>query len=635
MLASAIASPLRRISSRALPRLKRQGGGVLVMAALWIGVAMSCLMVLDIANLFWQQRELQKIADLSALAGADRPLMQACSANAGASALINAQSNGLKNEDNFLPAYGVWIPNPSQKLEEFFTRNYDAEADLNACQITVQRTVPYFFMVSASGNKSRELSAQATALNNSKPLAMIAVRSTLASLEEGVLNALLKSLLGSSVNLKAIGWGGLANVNVNLLKFLGPLAEVNLDAGGYDSLLQTKVSVASIIQAMINAVEPGKAATVGVGILNNMLGIGLDKVFIQLGDILKIDNSLPGSALDVGLNALELIQGSLQVATQKNAVALDLKLLGLADVKVKIVEPAQLSIIGDPSDDRVIIESRTAQIRLLVMLESKLIAALTKLVNTVLAIVNLIIAPITALLGQGVPDLDILPSDPFVLNVLVDVGRGYARVDAAQCSAGQKSIDITAKKAVVDVYLGELVGATKTEKENNAFGPGIPLVNPIPLLDMGVLPCGIELKSCPRKPFYFGGLGLGAHIRVLEVEAQKTFVGDQVNSFGELPAGAERIYSDMQMPNLQSLSGLIKGLSPLKKIAATSDKPSILGLVADIVEGVTEKILPAILSLLDPLATVLEALLNALGVSVNKVEVAPYLRCGGGATLVY
>ena len=48
---------------------KQQQGVTLVMVALWMGIALAALMVLDIGNLFWQKRELQKIADLSALAG--------------------------------------------------------------------------------------------------------------------------------------------------------------------------------------------------------------------------------------------------------------------------------------------------------------------------------------------------------------------------------------------------------------------------------------------------------------------------------------------------------------------------------------------------------------------------------------
>ena len=50
-----------------------QQGAVALVAALWMGVALACLMVLDIGNLFWQQRELQKMADFAAIAGATDP----------------------------------------------------------------------------------------------------------------------------------------------------------------------------------------------------------------------------------------------------------------------------------------------------------------------------------------------------------------------------------------------------------------------------------------------------------------------------------------------------------------------------------------------------------------------------------
>ena len=51
-------------------RTRRQSGAVAMLGALWLMVAVICLATIDIGNVFWQRRELQKIADLAALAGA-------------------------------------------------------------------------------------------------------------------------------------------------------------------------------------------------------------------------------------------------------------------------------------------------------------------------------------------------------------------------------------------------------------------------------------------------------------------------------------------------------------------------------------------------------------------------------------
>jgi uncharacterized membrane protein len=51
---------------------------VATLGALWLMIAVICLATIDIGNVFWQKRELQKIADLAALAGASGGLPGAC-----------------------------------------------------------------------------------------------------------------------------------------------------------------------------------------------------------------------------------------------------------------------------------------------------------------------------------------------------------------------------------------------------------------------------------------------------------------------------------------------------------------------------------------------------------------------------
>ncbi|WP_399686468.1 pilus assembly protein TadG-related protein, partial [Xenophilus sp.] len=48
-----------------------QRGAVAVLGALWLLLAVTCLMVIDVGYLLWQQREVQRIADLAAMARAN------------------------------------------------------------------------------------------------------------------------------------------------------------------------------------------------------------------------------------------------------------------------------------------------------------------------------------------------------------------------------------------------------------------------------------------------------------------------------------------------------------------------------------------------------------------------------------
>ena len=53
-------------------RIRRQSGSVAILGALWLMIAVICLATIDIGNVFWQKRELQKIADWRCCTNAGR-----------------------------------------------------------------------------------------------------------------------------------------------------------------------------------------------------------------------------------------------------------------------------------------------------------------------------------------------------------------------------------------------------------------------------------------------------------------------------------------------------------------------------------------------------------------------------------
>jgi uncharacterized membrane protein len=177
---------------------------VALVAALWMGVALSCLMALDIGNLFWQQRELQKMADLAAVAGAADPV-NTCASLAAAS----AASNGRAATDQLQVQSGHWQPNASGQRTSYFVAG--AATVVNACRVTVQRTVPYFFVWPAADGGRRSLQATATAVQRPQ-LARLSVRSKLAAIQNNndalLLNALVGGLLGGKVDISVLGWNG-------------------------------------------------------------------------------------------------------------------------------------------------------------------------------------------------------------------------------------------------------------------------------------------------------------------------------------------------------------------------------------------------------------------------------------------
>ena len=610
---------------------KQQQGVTLVMVALWMGIALAALMVLDIGNLFWQKRELQKIADLSALAGSTQPLNAACSSTAPSNAKQIADANGLRAGDVFEAKYGRWAPGAGVPLEQFF-----AAADVsksNACHVEVQRNVSYFFIFSASGNNSRWIGAKATALVSGDPVATVLVRSTLASLNGGMLNTLLSAVLGTQVNLTAASWQGIAKLNVNLLKVFDSLLGVNANIGDYEALLNTQVKLADLLKAMITAIEPGKFVAADVAALQQLSLLNVGNVQVRLGDLIKLENANPAAALNLGVNALELIQGALQVATKHNAVNLNLGIPGLVTVKLKVIEPAQLAIIGNPLDDRITIEARTAQVRLWVALSTST-SPVASIVNTVLGLVVDLLKLVLSLLV----DVEVLPEfrnlNQLKLDVLVDVARGYVRIKDVDCTSATHSMDLHVEKAGVDVYVGQLAGATQALQEQQAFGSSIPQVKPLTIIDIGSRVCVVLGLICgPRTEGSQGNIRLGGHLKVLSEQQTVRFSGDEINKFGVVDDAADqRIYHTVLPKNISSISGLLKGANLIEvNIGASVTGAQKLSLV----NALLQNVLTPVLSILDPLAPLLDGLLRALGIQVNEMEVAPYLQCGGSSELVY
>ena len=111
-------------------RIRRQSGSVAMLGALWLMIAVICLATIDIGNVFWQKRELQKIADLAALAGAIRGT-DTCVIDAQ----NNARLNGLQASDVFLAKPVRWD----------YGKLVNSAGKLNACTSSITRSVPFFF----------------------------------------------------------------------------------------------------------------------------------------------------------------------------------------------------------------------------------------------------------------------------------------------------------------------------------------------------------------------------------------------------------------------------------------------------------------------------------------------------------
>lgn len=214
------------------------------------------------------------------------------------------------------------------------------------------------------GIKDGAVSRQAIA-SKQPPRACLKIGSYVAgvsSADSALLNPLLGQLLRSNINLTAVGYQGLADVDLSVLTLvqkLGPLIGLGAGVGDVDNVLSAPVKVSVLLQAAINALPSGTSDSVvaSLGILrtaavNAEASLGVLNA-VKLGDLLGLHVG-DGTALGADANLLDLLVTTVQVANGQQAVTVPLTLDtgalgalgagGLPQVKAQ----AQVSVVKQP-----------------------------------------------------------------------------------------------------------------------------------------------------------------------------------------------------------------------------------------------------------------------------------------------
>ncbi|WP_052420944.1 TadG family pilus assembly protein [Paraburkholderia ferrariae] len=323
------------------PARSRARGSVATIAAIALLVAVAALGVLDIANLYLVRRSMQNVADLAALAAVQQMDNQCQQPLATATA--NAASNGftVSSTNTLAVTCGRWGSSGSAGGMTFVP---NGETPLNGVIVTVSKLVPYFFLGPAR-------TVQATSTAKATVIGSFSLATSLAQVN--LLNGLLSSLLGTSVNLSLVSWNGIANANITL----GQLAAVATSAGTVKGLLNTNVSVSGLAQLMINALQSG-GSVVSTDVAASIAGLqaivsasALSNVQIPVGQtgsaagLLSVGLADAESAANVSLNALQALTVAAEIAQQgKSPVQVNLSLANLPVVSSLLPTSAELSV---------------------------------------------------------------------------------------------------------------------------------------------------------------------------------------------------------------------------------------------------------------------------------------------------
>lgn len=181
---------------------------------------------------------------------------------------------------------------------------------------------------------------------------------SLDSSESALLNPILNALLGSSLNLNAVGYQGLANANVDL----ADLVEVGgLGVGSVDELLAlNQVSLHDLFLASANVLDrQGNGAQADI---LRSLAVQVGTPTIAIADLIDAAPS-DQAALGASLNVLDLVTGAAFVANENHAV--DIPNLGITLPGVASVTTS-LTVIETPRTacGPIGTTNRTAQVKL-------------------------------------------------------------------------------------------------------------------------------------------------------------------------------------------------------------------------------------------------------------------------------
>lgn len=302
-------------------------------------------LILDGGSMFLTKIRLQSAADSAVLSALSD--IENCETIASSVAKANRFDSDLPETQSQI-ARGVWDSDG---------KNFTPAADGNALRVTLEKDVPIYFLRLLGVPAKQRVKAESTGvLRQAGAIVKLGATAIDINTDEGTLfKGLLGSMLGTSLQLSAIGWQGLIDAHLDLVRFIN-LAKLDLNAGSTDGLLETELTVGEILELMAEALQADEStAAAELRILKQQVlatSIAPIQTKLRLGDLLQLDTNR-GALAKAEVNALSMVTAVAELFNHKSAVSADtsVHLGGLLDVdlKVNIVEPPVIKIMQEGS----------------------------------------------------------------------------------------------------------------------------------------------------------------------------------------------------------------------------------------------------------------------------------------------
>ncbi|MBZ9885508.1 pilus assembly protein TadG-related protein [Mesorhizobium sp. CA10] len=325
-----------------------------VMTALCTPVALALTaFAIDEGSLYNERRAAQSIVDLAAITAASnitnaqQAVLTALSDNGITSVAVQQQGATVSPTAN--KAVVQVVPGRYTGVSTIAagSRFEAGKLPYNAVQVTLKKQGTLYF----AGSIMAPPTLGTTAIASAQPQAAFSVGSRLASLNGGILNALLGGLLGGNISLSVMDYNSLVSADVDVLSFTDALAtQLHLTGVSYNDVLASKATIGQIATAMANVPGLDRTAKLALQTMassaTNTVRIPLSTL-IDLGSVGDLGIGQKPAGLNVTASALSMLTAAAALANGTNQVAVNLgaTIPGLASTTLAIAigEPMQNS----------------------------------------------------------------------------------------------------------------------------------------------------------------------------------------------------------------------------------------------------------------------------------------------------
>lgn len=313
-----------------------------------VGVMMSMLLAavafsVDYGAVFVARRRLQTAVDLAAIVAAQNP------GDANRLVALSLADNGVATPATPTVEPGRYLSDPATPPSARFQAG---AASPNAVRVTATAPTPLYFGRAILRRDSLDVTVHAVA--GQANYASLTIGSRLASVNAGLVNAVLGSMLGAQLGLSLLDYNALLSARLDAFAFTDALAsQIGVTAGSYNDVLAGQatigqvltaasrvgsVAVATALRQIVNALPSGQPRLA----LSGIASLG-DLGAAPLGSH-DPTHPMQGGAFDLVSAAAALANGASQVRVDLTAAAPG---LAGATLTLSLGQPAQSAWISN------------------------------------------------------------------------------------------------------------------------------------------------------------------------------------------------------------------------------------------------------------------------------------------------